>query len=442
MQEIVANLEEGNAQAEESNDENSEIDSENSDDGGGGGAILGGENIDLKPLAAEMILKLRGNCNTTREDISQTIGFFDKIMSADRLNIESDLTQMLTRLNVHNHPESLSFLRKLRTSGPFRGMKTKDGQISAIKNHYRYVEPESKFLGQRVDQILGPGGEYRQRTVNETFQIASLKETLKLVLSHETIRTHVENLRPNEDGLLEYFCDGERFAEIGFLTQYPNAIQFVLYYDEVEVANGLGSKCGIHMLAVFYIVILNIPSHLNSKLGAIHVIAIAYYEDILARGFEPILEPFLAELAELESDEGVAVVVNETEMILRACLVGCFGDSKSIHMLLGFLGSGARHFCRLCMLSRRDLHSGFWYGAPRTRELHEQHLLRVVANPAASTSCGVRNRSCIHDARFFHCTSNYIFDRDHDLAEGVIPWEINLVLRQNVCVTRYFEVHE
>ena len=149
------------------------------------------------------------------------------------------------------------------------------------------------------------------------------------------------------------------------------------------------------------------------------------------------------ELAQLESDEGVRVVVQEEEYTLRAQLVSFTGDSKSAHHILGFLDCSARHFCRLCMISRNEHLNGVEFGEACTRALHANHLQQVAGgNERARTDTGVKGPSCLNNARFFHCVENYVFDCDHDLAEGIIAIEIRLVLRHFVCVEEYFTVQE
>ena len=47
------------------------------------------------------------------------------------------------------------------------------------------------------------------------------------------------------DGYVGDYCDGELFRSI---DNYPNALQLIMYFDEVEVCNPLGAQHGIHKL--------------------------------------------------------------------------------------------------------------------------------------------------------------------------------------------------
>lgn len=47
---------------------------------------------------------------------------------------------------------------------------------------------------------------------------------------------------------LEDFCDGTLFKSHELFSQKPLALQLIIYYDDVEVCNPLGSYRGVHKL--------------------------------------------------------------------------------------------------------------------------------------------------------------------------------------------------
>lgn len=50
------------------------------------------------------------------------------------------------------------------------------------------------------------------------------------------------------DSIMEDYCDGKFFKEHAVFRAHPNALQFILYYDDIEVANPLGSRSGVHKI--------------------------------------------------------------------------------------------------------------------------------------------------------------------------------------------------
>lgn len=57
------------------------------------------------------------------------------------------------------------------------------------------------------------------------------------------------------DGLLEDYCDGTQFKQHPLFCNHPKSLQIMLYFDEVEVCNPLGSKVNTHKLGKYYITI-------------------------------------------------------------------------------------------------------------------------------------------------------------------------------------------
>lgn len=49
---------------------------------------------------------------------------------------------------------------------------------------------------------------------------------------------------------MEDFSDGETYANHPLLSQDKSALQIMLYYDEVELCNPLGSRVKVHKLGM------------------------------------------------------------------------------------------------------------------------------------------------------------------------------------------------
>lgn len=59
---------------------------------------------------------------------------------------------------------------------------------------------------------------------------------------------HGHQRQHKDDGLVEDVCDGHLFKTHPLFSKDPTALQLLLYYDELEIANPLGSKAGKHKL--------------------------------------------------------------------------------------------------------------------------------------------------------------------------------------------------
>ena len=58
----------------------------------------------------------------------------------------------------------------------------------------------------------------------------------------------VQNGHSSSNNILQDFCDGSSFSSNILYATKLDAIQIMLYYDELEVCNPLSSKTNIHKL--------------------------------------------------------------------------------------------------------------------------------------------------------------------------------------------------
>lgn len=149
---------------------------------------------------------------------------------------------------------------------------------------------------------------------------------------------------------MKSFFDGNLFNE------FPETLALQLYLDDVEVCNPLGPNRKTHKICPFYFSILNLPPNVNSNLKSIHVVLLPIVLDIENYGYERIMEPLLNDLKILESNEGTTIKIGEKLVTIHATLVNLSGDTLAAHSIFGLLSPSCRHFCRLCLISRPDLH--------------------------------------------------------------------------------------
>lgn len=395
----------------------------------------------IKHAATNMIVEMRGVSAMTRVGVRRAMQGSDLVLRVNNLSLKDDVYQYLASVNLNDTPEARNLLSKFDCQSPYKGMMSNAGQISAIQKFYQYLKPETVFIEDRLDQRLEENGEYIQRPVPNSYEFVSPKnKILKLVASHPEVMEYIRSNRPSQDGMLSSYMDGDEYRRHPLFQEQPDAFQLCLYEDEVDPARSQGSKSGIHELANFSLRILNLPPHINSTLGSVFPFLLANANDCKGT-YEAVLRRFVDELRELE--RGVRLFVNGAFITIYAALVAVKADSKSAHAILGFLGCGARHFCRQCMISRQELHEGVVaFGERRTPEMSESQLPQVELNPDYSTQCGLRYRTVLHDSRYFRAENNCNFDLMHDANEAMIPMVIRLCLKQFVVVEDLFNVDE
>ena len=113
------------------------------------------------------------------------------------------------------------------------------------------------------------------------------------------------------------YCDGILFKQHPLYSIESHALQIILYYDELELYNPLGTSAKIHKIGkldvnkcvpnitlLYYRGILlsvgNLSPKFRSSLNSIHLISIAKSSVIQKYGPDKILQPFMADIKELE----------------------------------------------------------------------------------------------------------------------------------------------
>ena len=97
------------------------------------------------------------------------------------------------------------------------------------------------------------------------------------------------------------YCDGTQFAAHRIFKDNPSALQVILYYDDVEVANPLGSSATVHKLGLFYFSLGNLKPRLRSTTDSIQLVAVVKCDFLNKYGVDEILKPFVEDIKKLES---------------------------------------------------------------------------------------------------------------------------------------------
>lgn len=138
-------------------------------------------------------------------------------------------------------------------------------------------------------------------------------------------------------------------------SAHPSALQIILYSDEIEICNPLGSHASKNKLVMFYYTLGNINPKYRSKLPAIRLLAIAKKSALSECGVDGILQRLHEDLVKLYN--GVKIQTGNGEREIFGALVSLCGDTLAQHELCGFKeGVGFAHSkCRQCECSFEDM---------------------------------------------------------------------------------------
>ena len=292
------------------------------------------------------------------------------------------------------------------------------------------VEPRQITLGKVPKEHLNKSGRTEQKDVEETFQYVPLRENLKLFLQQPGYMSSIcANQELNDHGsVLQTYRSGQYFKSQANLDDDGMiVIDLLIYTDDFETANPLGSKKGVYKLLGVYMSLICLPLKYQSKLD--NILLVSLVESSLASkyGINTILSPITSDLQELNRT-GMYISCPEFTGLVRPRLFQVIGDNLALNSVLGFAGSfSATYFCRACKTSKTD---------SQTQVLEDERSMRTPAdidediekNDLRQTGL---NRSCeFNKLNYYHVGKNFSFDIMHDFYEGLLPIEMKLVLSE------------
>ncbi|KAK6188852.1 hypothetical protein SNE40_004945 [Patella caerulea] len=269
---------------------------------------------------------------------------------------------------------------------------------------------------------------------NQYFEYIPILESLKSLLSNVQVLHDVLNPLPSSRrGILVDFNHGNHFKQNELFSTCSHALQVILYFDEFEVVNPLGSKRGIHKIAAIYFNLANIHPWHRSELKTIQLCLLCPNKVLKNVGFGKVLEPLIYDLKILEN-EGI-IIPNLTEK-LYGTVAFVSGDNLGSHQIGGFtesFGSNVHKICRFCMASPEQIQTNH---DPNQFELRDEnnykaHVEQVACQPiSANFMHGIKCDSPLNNLKYFHVTRGLPPDCMHDILEGCCRYEIPLILQK------------
>lgn len=229
--------------------------------------------FNLRTNVVRMICRMQAKPSMTGNTLSDIIDECDELLFSVYNHLQIKIKKFFEHQGTLNNPEVSELLQYFEYKCPFGDLRSLNQQIDALQTHCKYIIPKEIPLGKRIDvRINKECNTFLPKEIMNTCQYVSVIDTLTLVLSNKKVREAILSEQQSEDGVLSSFVDGRNFKTHSFFQRHPKALRLQLYYDDLEITNPLGSKTIIHKLGVWLYKITNIPSHMNSDLGSVHVL--------------------------------------------------------------------------------------------------------------------------------------------------------------------------
>lgn len=404
---------------------------------------------DLPHSVVQFVTKLHSQPNVLVTNIESTVrNFQDVLTDVSNFSILT-VKNMCEKLNIDCvAPEVVDAIVQLNgIPAILDSVNTEYKRIKYLRNSCYYIEPQEIVLGTRVDSRFDAKlGFTKAVTVQDTMQYIQIEKLLALILSDpvacKLMNEHREHISQRVKECIEDFSDTLSYSNHPFFRKYSDAFIMHLYVDAFETTNELGSHTQVHKLEALYMQLHNFPVKYLSKLNSIFLVGLWYAHDVKMYGYDKLLRPVVEALKQLESDLGMSVYVNGLPTSVHGILCLFSADNLGLHSLFGFLESfRATKFCHMCECKQEEAQTSFTEDSfvMRTRESYNKAVAmsdNVMYNPSVS---GIKRGCILNELQYFHVIDNYCVDVMHDILEGILPFELALVL-DSLVKEKYFSL--
>ena len=139
-------------------------------------------------------------------------------------------------------------------SDPFHLFDSAYLQNKYFEKVLRVIEPREIVLGEKAvrQRSYVSGNKCVIVSKNNCTYYVPIIDNIRNWLSNGRIRNMILSApKCNNNGFLIDFCCGDIFRQ-HTLLQNGNTIPIILYYDDIDVCNPIGTRASIHKLGMFY----------------------------------------------------------------------------------------------------------------------------------------------------------------------------------------------
>lgn len=313
------------------------------------------------------------------------------------------------------------------------------------RKYFPAVEPESVC----VDNLIIEKWKGERILISEeeiNGQIIPFKKALKQMLSVKSYADAIQHsftrnrskFEKRNSKIYEDIWDGELITNNKiYIENKGEVLGIQLWYDDVELANTLGSRRGNKCkMAIFFWTLINLPPNLRSSLSSINMLGVI--ESQLLKTHKPaaFLKSFVEDLRDLENGEYITVQGHSRKWV--CLLLNCAGDHLASNYLAGFKESVSKAHkpCRICKIERGqvdNIHKEIDC-ILRDKFTYEQELQSIVQENDEKKKCelskqyGIVEECCFNRLSYFDTTKRFPHDIMHLMDEGVLNLECSLLL--------------
>ncbi|XP_066535471.1 uncharacterized protein [Hoplias malabaricus] len=376
---------------------------------------------------ALFLAKLRANSSQTLTAITYVVQQTSTLVNDIVSSLRNKTMSFLKKIGQAETPEGQELEQKFAAAAePFRNFESEYKQMKYFASTGYLVQPVEEPLPgfSYTQKRVSTTGSVRQVAVRDTFQRVPLRPLLKLVLESPETMEKILAWREQEIGALQDFRDGTMFKASALFSR-EFAIPLLLYCDECETVNPLGSKTSVHKLGFLYFTVKCLPPEFLSTLSAYFLLAVYKSDDVKTYGMDVVLEPVVDEIRSLEMN-GLQIDTPCFKGIVKIGIAQVCGDNLGLNAVLGYTESfSANSVCRWCRVQKEILHVQTFEDESLLRNNINYQTDLYLHNPAVT---GLKRESVLNRLEFYKVVDNVAPDIMHDILEGIGGYEVKLVL--------------
>lgn len=232
------------------------------------------------------------------------------------------------------------------------------------------------------------------------------------------------------------FVQGELWKEKVKLYPGKILIPYILYTDDFEINNPLGSNSLKHSICNLYYSFPCLPKG-ESRLENIFYVAITKSRDLKNFGNEKCFECLIEELKDIEINGIDIDCGNHITVRVHFVLGLVIGDNLGLNYFLNFSKSfSSNYFCRFCRAFKADTQQLSCCKDPKLMRTVENYKLDILD----VNFKGIVQESLLNSIPSFHIVNNYYVDIMHDLFESVCHYDALHIINYFISSMKYFDI--
>lgn len=320
-------------------------------------------------------------------------------------------------------------------SNIFKNFNSEYFRFKQFKLTNSYIEPVSVICGQRINDTR-INSRVTANIDDCTYQYIPIKKTLQHFLElpsvFDSMCSYIHNLKQSTG--ISNLIQGSLWKETQTSNNNKTIFPLLLYSDDFEIGNALGSHAGTYKICGVYFSLGCLPVQYSSLLENIFLAQLCFSTDVKTFGNDKMFQYLIRDLKCLET-EGLVIQTEAGSHTVYFSLALILGDNLGLHSLLGLTQSfNSNNFCRFCRCNKDECSIAICENVDllRTVENYENDLFE--------RHVGIKEPCVWHQLPNFHLTRNLSVDIMHDIFEGICRYDLGHILYEFIWVNKFFSL--